>query len=171
MKLVLVGYMGSGKSVIAKKLSEKLQILYVELDELIEQRQKKSIKLIFEQDGELFFRKLEHQIFTEIVNSNSDLIVSTGGGTPCYFDNYKLLASKGVVSIYLKASVDTLTDRLILEQNNRPLLTNSNQIELRDFVAKHLFERSYYYHKAHFILNVDNKFIEAIAQEITELLT
>ena len=171
MKLVLVGYMGSGKSVIAKKLSEKLQILYVELDDLIEQRQKKSIKLIFEQDGELVFRKLEHQIFKELLDSDANLIISTGGGTPCYYDNYKFLNAKNVISIYLKASVDTLTDRLVSEQNNRPLLANLSQIELQDFVAKHLFERSFYYHKAHFIVDVDNKIVEAIAQEISELLT
>ena len=170
MKLVLVGYMGSGKSVIAKKLSEKLQILYVELDDLIEQRQKKSIKLIFEQDGELFFRKLEHQIFKELLDSDANLIISTGGGTPCYYDNYKFLNAKNVISIYLKASVDTLTDRLVSEQNNRPLLANLSQIELQDFVAKHLFERSFYYHKAHFIVDVDNKIVEAIAQEISALL-
>ena len=170
MKLVLVGYMGSGKSVIAKKLSEKLQILYVELDDLIEQRQKKSIKLIFEQDGELFFRKLEHQIFKELLDSDANLIISTGGGTPCYYDNYKFLNAKNVSSIYLKASVDTLTDRLVSEQNNRPLLANLSQIELQDFVAKHLFERSFYYHKAHFIVDVDNKIVEAIAQEISALL-
>ena len=171
MKIILVGYMGSGKSIVAEELSKIAQIPFVELDYLIEKSQNKSIKKIFEQQGELFFRKLEHQIFKELLDSDANLIISTGGGTPCYYDNYKFLNAKNVISIYLKASVDTLTDRLVSEQNNRPLLANLSQIELQDFVTKHLFERSFYYHKAHFIVDVDNKIVEAIAQEISELLT
>ena len=93
-KVVLVGYMGSGKSVIGQLLSEKTGINFVDLDKIIEQRQNATIEMIFESKGELFFRKLENQIFNELLNSNHQLIISTGGGTPCYYDNYKIAARR-----------------------------------------------------------------------------
>ncbi len=171
MKVILIGYMGSGKSVIAKKLSENLKILFVELDNLIEKNQNLSIKDIFSKKGELFFRKLEHQIFNELILNDNDTIISTGGGTPCYFNNHELLNQENCISIYLKASIETLFHRLKKEKEDRPLLFNLTDIELREFIAKHLFERSFYYNQAKFKINVDGKNKEEIILEIQQLLT
>ena len=104
-KVVLVGYMGSGKSIIGQLLSEKTGINFVDLDKIIEQRQNTTIEMIFENKGELFFRKLENQIFNELLNSNEQLIIGTGGGTPCYYDNHKILTEDHLISVYLKSYI------------------------------------------------------------------
>jgi len=147
-KVVLIGYMGSGKSIISKKLSQKLKISFVELDEEIEEISKMSIEKLFSNKGELYFRKLEHQLFLELLSRTEDLIISTGGGTPCYFNNHELLNGEGVVSIYLKASIDTLFKRLMYEKQKRPLIAHLEDNELKEFIAKHLFDRSFYYNQA-----------------------
>ena len=169
-KVVLVGYMGSGKSFIGQLLSEKLQILFLDLDEIIEQNQNCSIKSIFENSGKVYFRKLEHQLFKETLSLNKPFVLSTGGGTVCYAKNHELLNNPDIISIYLKASIETLYNRLILEKEKRPLLADKNQEELKDFIAKNLFERSYFYHQSKFIVNVDDKSADKIIKEILALL-
>ncbi|HLP63826.1 shikimate kinase [Flavobacterium sp.] len=169
-KLVLVGYMGSGKSVLAKKLAEKLNISFVELDDLIEEKAKMTIKTIFSDKGELYFRKLEHQLFLEKMESNESFVLSTGGGTPCYFNNHEVLKQTDSVSIYLKASIDTLYSRLKNQRESRPLLAQLGEGELREFIAKHLFERSYFYNQAKHIVVVDDKSIDDIVKEIEKFL-
>ncbi|MEC4005277.1 shikimate kinase [Flavobacterium sp. SUN052] len=169
-KVVLIGYMGSGKSVLSQKLSEKSKIPFLELDEIIEQKCNLTIEKIFETKGELFFRKIESELFTNFLLNDEDLIISTGGGTPCYFNNHELLKNKNVISIYLKASITTLKNRLIKEKLRRPLISNLEDNEVEEFIAKHLFERSYYYNQATFKVAVDTKSIEEIVQEILVLL-
>src|SRR5690606_9190249 len=122
IKIVLLGYMGSGKSTIAHLLSEKTQIEASDLDKIIEERAGLYIKNIFEQKGEVFFRKLENQIFKELISSEKEMILSLGGGTPCYANNHELLNGDGVVSFYLKASIETLYGRLLSVRDNRPLI-------------------------------------------------
>lgn len=168
-KVVLIGYMGSGKSVIAKKLAGELDLKYFELDELIEQNENKSIKEIFETKGELYFRKLEHKLFKDILN-NDDFVLSTGGGTPCYYDNHKILSNETMTSIFLKASIETLFRRLKDEKSTRPLLSELDSSEMKEFIAKHLFERSYFYNQAKYVVNVDDKSVEEIVSEIKQLL-
>jgi shikimate kinase len=169
-KVVLVGYMGSGKSVLAKKLAEKLNISFIELDDLIEKKSEMSIKNIFSEKGELFFRKIEHQLFEERMKSDEAFVLSTGGGTPCYFNNHELLNQADSVSFYLKASIDTLYHRLNTQREKRPLLAQLENNELREFIAKHLFERSYFYNQANYKIVVDNKSIDEIVSEIEKLL-
>lgn len=169
-KVFLIGYMGSGKSVVAKQLSNKLNVKSLELDDEIEMRYKKSINSIFKTKGELYFRKLENEILTEILNKNNVVIISTGGGTPCYFNNIELINKENSISIYLKCSVLTLFNRLKAEKNNRPLLKDLTDENLLEFIAKHLFERSFYYNKATFTVTVDNKTVEEIVNEIAVIL-
>lgn len=168
-KVVVIGYMGSGKSVIAKKLAGELDLKYFELDELIEQNENKSIKEIFETKGELYFRKLEHKLFKDILNDD-DFVLSTGGGTPCYYDNHKILANETITSIYLKASIETLFSRLKDEKSTRPILSELDSSEMKEFIAKHLFERSYFYNQAKYVVNVDDKSVVEIVSEIKQLL-
>jgi shikimate kinase len=169
-KIILIGYMAVGKTTIGKKLAEKMQIEAIDLDKIIEKETDLSIPDIFEQKGEVYFRKIEHIIFTECVESDKDLIISTGGGTPCYANNHLLLNGTNVISIYLKASIDVIFERLKSEKEERPLVANQSEADLKEFIAKHLFERSYFYNQATFKINVDNKSTEDIVEEIVRLL-
>lgn len=170
-KLILIGYMGCGKSTISVELSKKLKIPAVDLDQIIEKNQNLSVQKIFETKGELFFRKLENQLFTELIQSKEQLIISTGGGTPCYYDNHLLLNNDGVISIYLNATIDTLFSRLKNNVKNRPLLSNFDEVEAKEFIAKHLFERNYYYNQASKIINVDHLTVAEVVNEISSTLT
>lgn len=170
-KLILIGYMGCGKSTISVELSKKLKIPAIDLDQIIEKNQNLSVQKIFETKGELFFRKLENQLFTELILSNEQMIISTGGGTPCYFNNHLLLKNDGVISIYLKASIETLFSRLKNNVKNRPLLSNFDEIEAKEFIAKHLFERNYYYNQASKTVIVDHLTVAEVVNEISSTLT
>ena len=170
MKIILLGYMGSGKSIIGKKLSQKLDITHFDLDEMIENHQNLSISELFKTKGELYFRKLENKIFKEFIDNKESYILSLGGGTPCYFDNYKALNSNGIISIYLIASIETLIDNLKNDSKKRPILDAIALGNQKEFIAKHLFERSYFYNFATKKVVVDGKSVDAIAQEIISLL-
>jgi len=169
-KVILVGYMGSGKSIISKLLASKINYLCYELDDLIEKKANLSIESIFSQKGELYFRKLEHEIFVEKMNSKESFVLSTGGGTPCYFGNHEWLKRDGSVSIYLSASIETLFDRLENAKSKRPLLSQLNQTQMKEFIAKHLFERSYFYHQASYTINVNGKTPVELVIELQKLL-
>lgn len=169
-KIILVGYMAVGKTTIADLLSEKMGIKAIDLDKLIEKKLGLGINEIFAEKGEIFFRKMEHQFFKETIESKENLIISTGGGTPCYAGNHLCLKGEGIQSIYLKASIGVILERLKSEQNLRPLLANKTAEELQEFVAPHLFERSYFYNQATFTVIVDGKSPDVIVEEIISLL-
>ena len=97
------------------------------------------------------------------------MILSLGGGTPCYSNNHELLKRKDLKSIYLKASIDTILARIKSEKFKRPILSDIAEDELKDFIAQHLFERSYFYLFSKFIVEVDNKSVEEIVEEILQL--
>lgn len=162
--------MGCGKSTIAQKLSGMVSIPYVDLDEYIEKNEKMSIKKIFEDHGEIYFRKLEHTYFVELLNSPKQIIIGLGGGTPCYANNHELLIGDDVTSIYLKASIDTLFNRLVSNKSKRPLIADKSEEEMREFIAKHLFDRSFYYNQAQHKVNVDDKSIEETVNDILNIL-
>lgn len=169
-KIILVGYMGSGKTEIGKLLSKMTKIPFFDLDELIENRLSKSINQIFSNEGEVFFRKKEHEVFVEKMNSEESFVLSLGGGTPCYANNHLLLQGENVTSIYLKASIGTLVERLHENKSNRPLLKDLSQEELSEYIAKHLFDRSFYYNQCKCKVIVDNKTPLEIVTEIEGLL-
>jgi shikimate kinase len=170
-KLVLVGYMGAGKSTVAKILAKSLQIEWLDLDELIVLKEGNPIKDVFKTKGEIYFRKIEHQIFKDLITSkNKSFVLSTGGGTPCYAENHLLLKYPNVTSIYLQASLENLVSRILPFKSNRPLIANLNDDEMMDFVAKHLFERSYFYHQAKFVVKTDGKSMDEISNQILKLL-
>jgi shikimate kinase len=170
-KIILLGYMGCGKSTIANKLSGMINIPYVDLDVYIENKAKMSIKEIFESKGEIHFRKLEHTYFLELLNSPDEIIIGLGGGTPCYANNHELLVGDGIASIYLKASIDTLFNRLATNKSKRPLIADKNDEEMKEFIAKHLFDRSFYYNHAQHKVNVDGRTIEETVNDILNLLS
>lgn len=169
-KIILVGYMGSGKTEIGKLLSKNTAIPFCDLDDLIENQLSKSINQIFLESGEVFFRKKEHEIFTAKMNTNESFILSLGGGTPCYANNHLLLQAENVDSIYLKASIATLNERLKNNRDNRPLLKDLSEEELTEYIAKHLFDRSFYYNQCKHVITVDSKSPLEISNEIEKLL-
>lgn len=171
MKIILLGYMASGKSTIGRFLAEKKHIPFIDLDEYIEKREGKTVSEIFELKGEIYFRKQEHVFLKELLEKKEDFILSLGGGTPCYAGNMDVLLNfKNVKSVYLKTSINTIVDRLTNEKSQRPLVARLNKEELAEFVAKHLFERSYFYNQATYKLVVDNKSVYEIIGELQELL-
>jgi len=169
-KVILCGYMASGKTTTAKLLSEKSGLPYIDLDEVIEQNTGKTISELFEAGGEIKFRKLEHEALAAIVNGRDSFILSLGGGTPVYANNHLILQQDDVVSVYLKVSIGELAKRLRNQSGQRPLLDALKEDELDEFIAQHLFERSYYYHQAKHILAADGKSPEEIANEIMKLI-
>jgi len=168
MKLVLIGYMASGKSLIARYLSDKLGVVYIDLDDYIVKKEGQTIKEIIKNKGEIYFRMVENKYLKEVLNKKNDFILATGGGTPCYANNMHLIKDKAK-SVYLKASVNTLSERLLNESKNRPLLSNIKKEDLKEFIAKHLFERNNYYNKANKTITVDNKSVKDIINEITTI--
>ena len=169
-KVILLGYMGCGKSTIANKLSVITGIPFIDLDAKIEEKVGLSINAIFEKHGEIYFRTLEHKVFVELLDRPEQLIIGLGGGTPCYANNHELLQRDDVVSIYLKASIDTLFRRLNYNKDERPLLKDKTENELKEFIAKHLFDRNFYYNQAQYKIGVDNKTVKQTVHDIVSIL-
>ena len=169
-KIILVGYMGSGKSTVGKLLAQQLQIPFYDLDWLIEQSEQKSIPTIFELHGEIYFRKVEHLVLNKFIASHSEYVLSLGGGTPCYANNHEILQLADVTSIYLKTAISELVTRLKNSSNVRPLLLDKNEAELTEYVAKHLFDRSYYYHQSKQTILTDGKTTSDVVKAIISAL-
>lgn len=169
MIISLVGYMGSGKSHISKILSEKLNFKLIDLDKEISRRNKLTIPEIFEKKGEIYFRKLERETLEEILASQENVILSLGGGTPVYYNNMEII-NHNSKSVFLRASVGTLSERLLKQKEKRPLISNISDEDLPEFIAKHLFERNEFYNKAQASVITDNKAPEDIVGEIIEKL-
>ena len=171
-KIVFLGYMGSGKSSIAKLISEKLDLINVDLDNYIEKKENKSIRNIFKFSGELYFRRIENKYLKDLLNSDNYKIISIGGGTPCYSDNIELIIDSKCIIFYLRANVDTLSDRLFNEREKRPLISRiKSKKDLKTFISKHLFERNQFYLKSNFIIDVDKKTENEITNECISLLS
>lgn len=166
MNLILVGYMASGKSTVGKNIAKVLNYKFIDLDDYIETQENLSISEIFRKKGELYFRKLENTSLKEIVANEKKYVLSLGGGTPCFYDAIDWLNTKpNVKTIYLKVDLNTLTQRL-LKDTPRPLMSHLEKGEdLKEFIAKHLFERSYFYNKANFKIDASKN-----VEEITEHL-
>ncbi|WBX78373.1 shikimate kinase [Tenacibaculum ovolyticum] len=172
MKIVLIGYMASGKSTIGRLLSQKMNFSFIDLDDYIEEKEKMTVSEIFEKKGEIYFRKAEHLYLKELMVLDKDIVLSLGGGTPCYAGNMDIITeSKNTNAIYLKTSIATIVERLTNEKNQRPLVARLKEDELAEFVAKHLFERSYFYNKSKYKLAVDTKNTVEIVDEVYKLLS
>jgi shikimate kinase len=162
--------MASGKSTIGREISKKLDMKFIDLDDYISKREKRSISEIFKVKGEIYFRRIESLYLSEILNSKDNFILSLGGGTPCYSNNMDLIMNSEAVSIYIKAGIKTLVSRLTAEKNKRPLVAELEDDKLVEFVAKHLFERRFFYEQASMTVNTEDKSAEEITTEIRILL-
>jgi len=170
--IFLIGYMGSGKSVIGKELSKRILYTFYDLDYFIEMNEKLSINQIFDQKKELYFREIEKKYLKELIDKDENKIISLGGGTPCYNNNMDLiLNTSNSESIYLKRSIDILVERLFKKLSSRPLISHlKNRNELKEFVSKHLFERNQYYLRSKKILNTNNLELDDVVEELKKLL-
>lgn len=165
MKIILLGYMGSGKSTIGSKLAEITSSNHIDLDNYISEKENDTINNIFKNKGEIYFRKKESEYLRFLLESDKNFILSLGGGTPCYANNMDLINKKST-SIYLKASIDELFNRLKKGKSKRPLIKNIENKDLKEFIAKHLFDRRPFYEKAIHTVVVDGKSIKKIVKEI-----
>lgn len=165
MKIVLLGYMASGKSAVGKVLAEELNVQFIDLDEFIEEHEKLSITQIFETKGEIYFRKKESDYLQELLNLNENSVISLGGGTPCYGKNMEFIKNKST-SFYIKASIDTIFERLKNETSQRPLVAAIGPENLKEYVAKHLFERAPYYESANHTVWANHKTVVQIVDEV-----
>ncbi|MHC5310149.1 shikimate kinase [Myroides sp. LJL116] len=168
-KIILLGYMGSGKSTIGQKLAQQLHLPFIDLDQQIEKQLGKSVSDIFKEHGEIYFRKKEHEILHSLLEQKTPFVLSLGGGTPCYANNHLALKLDQVTSIYLKGSIATLASRLEKAKEHRPLLNQKMDDTLETYIAKHLFDRSYFYYKAKHVLSIDDKSIDQVVEQAAEL--
>lgn len=161
-KIILIGFMGSGKSSVGKELSKRLGIKLLDSDDCIEKQKQKSINDIFRDEGEESFRDIESEFLKEMALSKEGFILSTGGGMPCFNDNAKMIKETGV-SVYLMASPDSILERL-KNDTSRPLLKEGNKLEK---IKSLLSGREDYYKKAaDIIIKTDGKSVSEISDEI-----
>ena len=168
MIIVLMGYMGSGKSAVGKALSEVLDYDFIDLDHFIELAEKMTIPEIFESQGEIYFRRVEAESLVEVLNNSDKVVLSLGGGTPCYGKNLEVIKShEQSRSFYLKTSIKNLTSRIMSEMNTRPLVAHLDSEEgIVEYIGKHLFERVPYYNEADYIIDTDNNSISELVERI-----
>lgn len=150
----LIGYMGAGKTTLGKILSIRKGLEFIDLDHYIENRYQKTISQIFEEVGEEGFRKIESTMLKE-VGEFENVVISTGGGAPCFFDNISYMNAVGH-TIYLKSSAESLMRRLSLCKDKRPLIKDKSDDELLQFISNALNKREEYYNQAQIIFNVED---------------
>ncbi|MDB5025792.1 MAG: shikimate kinase [Mucilaginibacter sp.] len=146
MKIFLIGFMGSGKTTLGRKLAARMNCEFIDLDHKLEQQVELSIAEYFSFFGEDAFRKLESEVLKKTIYPD-DVIVSTGGGLPCYFDNIDWMKANGKV-VYIKLAPKILADRLESGKEERPLLQDKHDDDLVAFIEQRLAEREAFYSQA-----------------------
>ncbi len=165
MKIFLIGFMGSGKTYCGKQLSGKLHIPFYDLDELIVTEGGKTINEIFAEEGEEYFRLKEKEILHTVTESHETFIMACGGGTPCYFNNIEYMNESGV-TVWMNTPVDILHERLLKEKENRPLLKELSDEQLKSFIIKKFADRKIYYEQAAIRIDDDRLSTESLIQKI-----
>ena len=169
--VILLGYMGCGKTKIGRRLSQKLNLNFIDLDHEIELFYSKTIVELFEDLGEVRFREIEREILIKILDNKDRFVLSLGGGTPCYFDNMEIIQKKTNFSFYINLSSKVLAKRLFSRKSARPLISSVvNEKEMLNFINKHLFERNIFYMKAKHIINSNKRDLNKICKSIIEVL-
>ncbi|MGL4851132.1 MAG: shikimate kinase [Phocaeicola sp.] len=146
-RIFLVGYMGSGKTTLGKAFAQACGLTFVDLDWYMEERYRQTVTQIFAERGEEGFRRLERKMLHE-VGEFENVVVSTGGGAPCFFDNMEYMNRMGR-TVYLEVSPERLFKRLKIAKQQRPLLANKTDKELMDFISEALQKREPFYKQAH----------------------
>jgi len=169
-RIILIGYMGVGKTTIGRLLAKRLGLEFYDLDWYIEGRYRTTISEIFKEKGEDGFRDIERRMLHELAEFEN-VVISSGGGTPCFFDNIDFMNSMAD-TVYLKASVDVLYSHLQMSKSKRPLLEGKSKDELIEFINESLSKREPYYIQARNVFDVcklvDKKKVEQAVSELIE---
>ena len=165
MKIFLIGMMGSGKTKSGQKLAKTLSYKFIDVDAFIEEKEGKTIPLLFKEIGELKFRELEHRYVLKLLEYK-DVVISTGGGLPCFHNNMDLINSNGI-SVYLQAAPSFLKSRLMNHKSSRPLIAKITDEELEEYLKTLLEQRRVYYEKANIHISAINLSEKKIIAEIT----
>lgn len=174
IRVILIGYMGAGKTTVGKALAKDLGVTFYDLDWYIETRMRRTVKQLFDERGEEGFRRLERNMLHEVAEFEN-VVISCGGGTPCFFDNMEYMNQQGQ-TVYLKASPETLFQHLHMGRGVRPRLLGKTDQEIMDFIRREVPEREHYYLQARHTVCVDlldnfekiNTTIRKIKATITE---
>ncbi len=168
MSLVfIIGFMTAGKTREGKRLAKMMNKKFIDLDRIIEEQEKKSVAQVFVEKGEEYFRKIESNALKSI-NTNGNIIVSCGGGTPCFYQNMDWMMENGIV-IWLRVSAETVFKRVSESKKQRPLLKNLEGEELAIFINHKMKERETFYSQAKIQMNTENISIKKLAEKINGL--
>lgn len=169
--IILLGYMGSGKSTVGVSLAKQIGLPFEDLDDRITAIHKSSIADLFSKNGEMGFRKLEHETLLTTLSDTTPRIISLGGGTPCYHNNMNVINKTTPNVFYLESSPNELATRLFPFKNMRPIIAHSkDKEELKTFIAKHLFERKSFYTQAKHKINVDGISVDEVVAKLSVLI-
>ena len=155
MKVFLIGVMASGKTTVGKELSRALGFKFVDLDEYIETKHGRTVEQIFEVKGEAHFRIIEQEALKEVSAFDGDFVISSGGGTSCFYGSIDYMNSTGM-TVYLRMEVASLLARLLNSKNDRPLLLGKDKEEFSNYIIRVLDERKKFYEKAKVIVDADS---------------
>lgn len=148
MRIYLIGYMGCGKSTVGKRLAKHAGLQFIDMDHYIEKRNCKTVPQLFEEFGEEGFRKRERKALEEL-SEFTDVVIATGGGAPCFFDNIDLMNRTGK-TIYLNIDPKILASRLLKSKTERPLIKGKSKEDLIEFIDETLKKRNAFYKQAHY---------------------
>ena len=153
VRIFLTGYMGAGKTTLGKAFARKMNVPFVDLDWYIEERFHKTVQQLFSERGEQGFRELEQKMLHEVAEFE-DVVISAGGGTPCFFDNMDYMNACGD-TVFLQVEPEVLFHRLKVAKQQRPLLANKSDEELMNFICEALQKRHPFYSQAKFLFRAD----------------
>lgn len=172
IRIILLGYMGAGKTTLGKVLAKELDLPFYDLDWYIEERYRQTIAQLFDKYGESGFREIEQKMLHEVAEFEN-VIISSGGGTPCFFDNITYM-NQQAQTVYLKADPDVLQQHLSMSKTERPLLKNKTPEEIKQYISESLAQREPFYNQAryHFQIPVlnNNEKIKDSVRKLRELL-
>jgi shikimate kinase len=147
-------------------------LTFVDLDQYIESRYLKSVQQLFTEKGEAGFREIEQKMLREVATFE-DVIISSGGGTPCFFDNMKLMKQAGK-TVYIQCDPEELAERLLASKTVRPIIAGKSREELIPFIEEHLAEREPFYRQADIIVTTDKlitkNHVKILADQILDKL-
>lgn len=166
MRIFLIGFMGSGKTYWGKRLATQLKLSFYDLDDAISAKENKTVAQIFAESGEETFRIKERETLESLIDENTSMVLSCGGGTPCFFNNIEKMKKYGIV-VWLNTHVEVLVDRLLKEKEKRPLIRKIADDDMRSYIVRKLNERRMYYEQADIVVDKEdsislNEFLQTI---------